>query len=300
MKYFKSLTAVFLAAVIALSFAACKAKPDNNENPSEEPSTVVVTDKNGEAVTDKDGNPVTEKAEGNKKEANVSEKESSIAEESTKKKEKEKEKTTAKETTTQPVSKVKNPNTPTDLKASKITETSLTLSWKSVTCDFYELEYMHLPDGDWEVIDDKLDATQIEISGLTSFTKYAFRLRAIIKHKAGNSESAWVETTAKTKEQVITRKIKIQVQLPTRNSDEDKLVLYIQEDGKKREKILSKKIRYDGSVFEFETKDEYKGTVTVTAKLVNADTVKKVKTDKETCYIDISAIGMDIIIDEDD
>ncbi|MBQ3903375.1 MAG: fibronectin type III domain-containing protein [Eubacterium sp.] len=300
MKYFKSVTAVFLAAVIALSFAACKAKPDNNENPSDEPSTVVVTDKNGEAVTDKDGNPVTEKAEGNKKKANVSEKESSIAEESTKKKDKEEEQTTEKETTTQPVSKVKNPNTPTDFKASKITETSLTLSWKSVTCDYYELEYMHLPDGDWEVIDDKLDATQIEISGLTSFTKYAFRLRAIIKHKAGNSESAWVETTAKTKEQDITREIEISIQLPARNNEEDKLVLYIEEDGKKREKILSKKVTFDGSVIKFKTKEKYKGTVTLTAKLVNVDTVKKIKTDKDKCFIDISQIGMDILIGDDD
>lgn len=297
----KSLTAIILSAVIALSFVACKGKPASPEEPSSAAQTQIVTDKNGKAVTNKDGTPVTEEVTTEKAVADVSEKESEANERSTSKKSGDKkETTTEKQTTTQPVSKVKNPNTVEEIKVSDITENSLTLSWKGVTCDFYELEYKRASDDRWETVDDNLKQTSIQIEGLTSLTNYSFRLRAIIKHKAGNSESAWREVSAKTKEQVITRKIKINVQLPARTSDKDKLILYIKEDGKKREKLTSADVAFDGSIFTYKTEKEYKGVVTIQAKLKNTDAERKVKTDKDTCYIDISGIGIDVIIGEDD
>jgi len=306
MKLYKSIMAIILAAVISMSFAACKAKPVSPEE-STEPSTVVVTDKNGEAVTDKDGNTVTEIVTENPESVNVSEQESKLAEDSTKKSKKkdkkknkkEKESTTEAQTT-QPVTKVKNPNTVKEIKVSNVTDNSLTLSWEGVTCDFYELEYKYYSAERWEVVDDSLKSTSINITGLTSLTKYSFRLRAIIKHKAGNSESNWTEISAKTKAQEITRKIKIKVQLPARNNDEDVLLIYLKEKDKKAVRLVAEKINFDGSVYEFETKDEYKGTVTVIAKLKNIGKVEKVKTDKETCLVDVSVIGMDMIIGEDD
>lgn len=285
MKNYKSLIALILAMVIALSFAACKGKPVTPDETSED--TVIVTDESGETVTEKD----------KKAKADVSEKESKAEEEKTTKKD---DKETEKETTTEPVSKVKNPNTVKEIKVVNVTDNSLTLKWEGVVCDYYELEYKRATADKWEQIDDKLKATSIDIEGLISMTKYDFRLRAIIKNKAGGSPSAWTEVSAKTKEKIETRKIKINVQLPAKNSDEDRLIVYIKEEGKKREKILSKKIKYDGSVYKFETEKEYKGVVTITAKLKKAGVQTKVKTDKDKCDIDISSIGMDVIIGDDD
>lgn len=299
MKNYKTLVALLLAAVIALSFAACKGTPSSPEETSGE-EIAVVTDESGETVTDKEGEPVTEKSKKKEKEkvtVDVSEQESKADEQSTEKK---KDKTTEKETTTQPVSKVKNPNTVKEINITDITEESLTLKWEGVVCDYYELEYKRATAEEWESIDDKLKATSIDIEGLVSMTKYDFRLRAIIKNKAGGSPSAWTYASAKTKEKIETRKIKISVQLPARNEEEDRLIVYIKEDGKKRKKIYSKKVKFDGSKVTFETEKEYKGVVTITAKLKNAEVQDKIKTDKDKCTLDVTAIGMDIINGEDD
>lgn len=299
MKKRKSFIAILLALVIVVSFAACTARNTDNN-----PSGVTVTDENGEVVTDENGTPVTvifdEKAH-----ADLADKESAKGSEgkdtTAGKNNSEKSDSTAKSSTKQEtLSKVKNPNTVKKINISNVTESGMTLSWEAVYCDYYELEYKRSGAERWETVDDNLKATSIDLTGLESMTQYSFRLRAIIKHKAGNSESNWTEAKAKTKEQDLTRKIKIYVTLPTQNSDPDVLELFITDEKGKREKVTETDVKYDGSTVSFETKDKYKGVVTVEAHLKKADALQKVKTDKDYCEIDITGIGIDVIIGEDD
>ena len=317
MKDFKATVAVILAAVIVLTLAACSAKKNEREA-NGEVVTAVVTNENGEPVTNSDGSVVTEIVSASDDE-NESATEVNLHDEGKTPKTtaaqngKEKETKENKESknnsssqngtassTTQAVTKVKNPNTVDKIKVSDVTESSMTLSWKAVTCDFYELEYKRKAAEKWETVDDSLKSSKIQLTGLESLTEYSFRLRAVIKHKAGNSESLWTYADAKTAAKVITRKIKIKVLLPARNNEKDKLVLYIKEKDKEKEKLVAEDVVFDGGSFEFETEDKYSGTVTITAKLKNAGAERKLETDKEECTIDISQIGIDIIYDDDE
>ncbi|MCR5207060.1 MAG: fibronectin type III domain-containing protein [Eubacterium sp.] len=299
MKNHKSVIAIILAAVIAVSFSACKGNKPSADGAE---TAVYVTDENGETVTDKDGKAVTEAASEASSEVNLSEKESAVKEskkeEQNKKKNNKDDKSTTEKTTAQPVTKPKNPNSVQKLRVKDITEDGLTLKWKGVTCDYYELEYKHKEDERWESIDDKYKGTSLKIEGLESLTEYSFRIRAIIENKGVPSESAWTYADAKTKEKIITRKIKFEVLLPARGSEKDKLVIKVYQDGKEVEK-LEGEVVLDGSAVALETEKEYKGIVRYKAVIKKLNASRSGETDKDVCEIDISEVGINTIIDED-
>ncbi len=306
MKNFKPIIALFLCAIIAVSFVACKGKTSGGEEggtktaesvSSEVVTGAPVTDKNGKAVTDKNGKAVTEAPVDSNAKASTDKNGKTVAE-TTKKGDKNK-KDDKKAKTTATTQKVKNPNTVKEIKVSNITETGVKLSWEGVVCDFYELEYKKADAERWDTIDEELNATSIDVSGLESFTKYSFRIRAIIKSKAGKSPSAYTYVDATTKAQDKSRKITIKVKLPARNNADDKLVLYVKEGKKDKENIGEADIKLDGSTVKIETKKKYSGVVTVQARLKKIDEKASVETDKDTVLVDISNIGIDTIYDED-
>ncbi len=331
MKNYKPIIALFLCAIIAVSFVACKGKPSGGEEGgttaaenvgAETVSGVPVTDKDGklvtevvtnskgEKVTDKNGKTVTavvtqtvtrnENAQQAKTNAagktEATKKDDKNNKDNKNNKNKKDDKTAKTTATTQ---KVKNPNTVKEIKVSNITETSVKLSWEGVVCDFYELEYKKADAERWDTIDEELNATSIDVSGLESYTKYSFRIRAIIKSKAGKSPSAYTYADATTKAQDKSRKITIKVKLPARNNADDKLVFYVKEGKNEKENIGEADVKLDGSTVKLETKKKYKGVVTVQVRLKKLDEKASAETDKETVLVDISHIGIDTIYDED-
>ena len=271
----KTVIALMLVLAIVFSFSACKKAP---EEPVTEKSTetVQVTDKNGEPVTDKSGEIVTEAAKP-------------ISEESTEKgEEKKKEKTAEKGK-----EKVTVPQAPENiegLKAGNITENSVSLKWKGVDCDAYQIAYSADNQVTWNYLEKSYSKTQYSIKGLESYTTYYFRVRAFRKNEAGTRTCAWASVSAKTKAVDKERKMKITVILPAYSNNDDKLSIYV------NDKLDSEySVKLDGTAVEVETKKKYKGLVKVTAMVEQVESSATVETDKEELTVDISSYGIQVL-----
>lgn len=194
---------------------------------------------------------------------------------------------------------IKKPSKPSEvssLKASKITSSSVTLSWKKVKCDGYRVRVFNAS-GD-KVQDITCKSSTYKVSKLDSYTDYEFRVRAYNENEAGKSESKDASVTASTKAANSQRKIKISVRLPENSARTDTLNVYII-DGKKEIKIKTAKIKCDGSTYTFTTDKKYKGIVTIKAELVDNKASDTVKTDKKAVTLNLTKIGI-VQIDGDD
>lgn len=194
---------------------------------------------------------------------------------------------------------IKKPSKPSEvssLKASKITSSSVTLSWKKVKCDGYRVRVFNAS-GD-KVQDITCKSSTYKVSKLDSYTDYEFRVRAYNENEAGKSESKDASVTASTKAADSQRKIKISVRLPENSARTDTLNVYII-DGKKEIKIKTAKIKCDGSTYTFTTDKKYKGIVTIKAELVDNKASDTVKTDKKAVTLNLTKIGI-VQIDGDD
>lgn len=194
---------------------------------------------------------------------------------------------------------IKKPSKPSEvssLKASKITSSSVTLSWKKVKCNGYRVRVFNAS-GD-KVQDITCKSSTYKVSKLDSYTDYEFRVRAYNENEAGKSESKDASVTASTKAADSQRKIKISVRLPENSARTDTLNVYII-DGKKEIKIKTAKIKCDGSTYTFTTDKKYKGIVTIKAELVDNKASDTVKTDKKAVTLNLTKIGI-VQIDGDD
>ena len=312
LKHIKVIISVLLAVtLVAALFTACKGNASKNGKGTTQ--IVEVTDENGEKVTDEYGKVVTTvitdnsgensdeggvvvvdggdttaaAADGgnNSADSATTKGGSKSTTAATKKKDKKKEK----------VTKPAAPATPSDFKATDITKDSLTLTWKAVKCDAYEIQYK-ASGRDWEVLKDSTTAVKIPIKGLNSYTSYAFRVRAYSENTAGKSASKWAQTTAKTKaDEKNKRFIKIKAKLPIDSNKKETIQLYVNNT-----LIKEQEVNCNGKYFTFTTEKKYEGLVTVKAVLKSSKTTSAIQTDKDSCVLDLTAIGIDVIIDEDE
>ena len=312
MKNLKIIISVLLALTLVIcAFTACKGK--GKKSSAGATATVVVTDENGEQVTDENGEFVTAVVDENGEiiegddsgvdvgdnngveidngGVNINSGKSSNGSSKTVK--------NNKAATTKKASKnVKKPSAPgkvTGLKASDITKNSLTLKWKAVSCTGYEVAYS-TDSTKWTTIKKAMTETKLPVSGLTSNTKYFFRVRAFNSNSAGKSASGWAVTNATTKaDESINRNIKITVKLPMDSNKTDTLRIYVDD---MKNPVKEAQIKCNGTKFTWTTDKKYKGNVKVKAVLVSHKTSNTVSTDKDNCVVDISGIGIDQEVDD--
>lgn len=269
----KILAVLLCVALLACSFAACSSKENESDSTSSTPDSSQSAEENNDSG---------EKSDDGKEKTDKSDK----TEQSDKKDK------TSKET-------IRKPSKPSDvssLKASKITSSSVTLTWKAVKCNGYRVRVFDSSGN--KVQDITCKNNTYKVSKLESYTNYEFRVRAYNENEAGKSESKDASVTASTKAANSQRKIKISVKLPENSAKTDTLNVYII-NGKKEDKIKTAKIKCDGSTYTFTTDKQYRGVVTIKAELVNNKASDTVKTDKKSVTLNLTKIGI-IQIDGDD
>ncbi|MBE6719373.1 MAG: fibronectin type III domain-containing protein [Ruminococcaceae bacterium] len=315
MKKYKGLIAVLVAVVLISSLIACSEQPkrqavtqvvtnadgevvtDKNGEPVTETVEVeAVTDENGkvvtEVVTDKNGKPLTTVVEGETVYVTQNVTESDAT---TKKAKGNKSKGKKKETTTKaPVKKPAAPAKPDGLKITSVTQNSLVLSWNSVKCDGYQVQYSDDEGVNYTYLTKNTKSTKLTVKSLTSYTKYTFRIRAFNKNSAGTSTSKWAKKAATTKAANDKRYITFKVTLPTKANEEDVLQITVGDD------VYKKKVNLDGSTVTIKTDKQYKGLVKFEAILQNTGSAYNGKTDKATCTFDMSGNGIYIFDGDDD
>ena len=317
----KSLVAILIAVLLISSLIACTQKAptesvtqavtnengeivtdENGELLTEEIEAQVVTDSNGnavtEVVTDGDGKPlttvkdgeyvnvtqnVTQSASSNTTKGNSTTKASSTTKKSGGKA------TTTKKATKKPAA----PSKPSKITASDIGEDSVKLKWSSVKCTGYQVQYSE--DGvNFSTITNDATGTSIKVGGLTSYTKYTFRVRAFNKKGKYTSTSKWVSTTATTKAANDSRYITFKVTLPMSGNEDDTLIIKIGKD------TYEKKVKLNGSEVTLKTDKKYKGVISFEASLKNTGSSFSGKTDKAVCAFDLSGEGIYTFEGDDD
>lgn len=200
-----------------------------------------------------------------------------------------------KKPTSKPENKPEKPDNVENLKTSDVAMDSVTLNWKSVKCTAYEISYS-LDEKDWTVLEKEYKKTSYTAKKLTSYTKYYFRVRAYNKNDAGKSASNWatVEVTTTANENY-ERKLVVSVILPNKAGKSDTITVYI--DGEKDGSFTAE---LDGTTYEYKTKEEYKGLVTVKVDFKDSGITRSTKTDKESVELDFSGDGIKILEGEDD
>ncbi len=320
MKQLKIVISVILAAVLVLAvFTACKG---NKGGKGGETVTVAVTDENGEAVTDENGEVVTEVVnaedttaasegeavviEGDGNDNKSGDNSGNSTTKKTTKSSKDNKKKDDKETTKKnkkTVKKPAKPAKPANFKATGVTKDSLSLSWDAVKCDAYELEYKE-SGKDWKSLQKSMTSTKANLKEyLKAYTLYYFRVRAFNENSAGKSASDWVEIKVKTKaDEKYKRFISVKVKLPFDSKKKDKVRIYIKKQGKDEKFVLvnEKDIICDGSNYKYKTDKKYEGVITVKAVLVDHKKQEKVETNGDSCEIDLSTIGIDVDVDDED
>ena len=331
MKNYKAIISVLVAIVLVCSLIACSQKP---QQPDESKGvTQAVTDDSGEIVTDENGNLVTEKIEAevvtdengkavtevvtdakgkpvtteeNGEYVNVTQNvtrpaataaSTTAKQQTTKKGEKattkKSDKKKKKETTTNKIKKPDAPSAPSKISFSGVEENKVKISWSAVKCSGYQVQYKY----DKEEFTDlakSTSSTSMTVDGLVSYTEYTFRVRAFNKNEAGKSVSKWVTKTVTTKAANDKRNITIQFTLPTDANKEDTLIIQIEDDKEEMQ------VHLDGSKVTFTSEKKYKGLVTITAKLKNAKSSVKFKTDKEYYEVEIPNTGIYVFEGDDD
>ena len=299
-----AISVILTVALVCCIFTACK-NSDKKESGGET-STVVVVDENGEPVTNENGETVTavvdENGEtvssGDEAPVNIGDNTESSSIAQPKKGSKKTTKAASKNTTAakkeKTVTKPAKPAAVTNLKATKVTKDSLTLTWKGVKCSGYEVAYKPAS-GSWKTVKDAMTSTTLPFAGLSSYSTYSFRVRAYNRNAAGKNASGWATVSVKTKaDDKNNRKIKVTVKLPVDSNVEDTLRVYI---GKTL--VKEAKIRCNGKTYFFTTDKKYKGLVKVRAELKSHGVSSSVDTDKNSCTVDLTGIGIDSDYDDD-
>lgn len=272
----KILAVLICVALLACSFAACSSKENESDSTSSTPDSSQSAEENNDSgEKSDDGKEKTDKS-GKTEQSDKKDKTSKASKET-----------------------IRKPSKPSDvssLKASKITSSSVTLTWKAVKCNGYRVRVFDASGN--KVQDITCKNNTYKVSKLESYTNYEFRVRAYNENEAGKSESKDASVTASTKAANSQRKIKISVKLPENSAKTDTLNVYII-NGKKEDKIKTAKIKCDGSTYTFTTDKQYRGVVTIKAELVNNKASDTVKTDKKSVTLNLTKIGI-IQIDGDD
>ncbi|MBQ9532243.1 MAG: fibronectin type III domain-containing protein [Eubacterium sp.] len=333
MKNSKAVIAVLCIIVLIFSFAACtqqKAKMEKVAQVVTNENGEVVTGVNGEAiteevmaqvVTDSEGKAVTEVVTGtngkplttvvDKKYVNVTQVvtaapsstqahsyPSTTGANTTKAGKTKKSTTTTKKsdktTKKQPKKAPEAPSDVTNLTASSVTKSSVKLSWSKVSCFGYQVSYSTDLGKTWSYIKNEYKSTSITVNKLESNTLYIFRVRAYNQNSAGKTPSKWKTLKVKTKVNTDSRKIKINVQLPTDSNIEDELTVEIN-----NKEVKKLKVKLDGSTYSFTTSTSYKGEVEVYASLKDHGS-KAIKTDKNECDIEVGLERIPVIGEDED
>lgn len=280
----KIIAALLCVILLVCSFSACSSKTDSDTKDPTAGASVQSGAENNDS-SNNDGDKNSDKTDKNDK-TDKSDKSDNSGK---------------KDTTTKPSKDtIKKPSKPADvasLKASKITTSSVTLTWKKVKCDGYRVRVFDSTGN--KIQDITCKSNTYKVSKLDSYTNYEFRVRAYNENEAGKSESKDASITATTKAANSQRKIKISVRLPENSAKTDTLNVYIT-IGKKTEKIKTAKIKCDGSVYTFTTDKQYSSVVTIRAELVDNKASDTVKTDKKSVTLNLTKIGIVQIDGEDD
>lgn len=290
MKKTRKIIAVLLCVVLlACSFAACSSSgSDSDVTSSKTDSSVQSDDKNNKTDDDKDKSEKSDNS-GKSDKKDTSDK----SDKSNKSDNKDDSSKSSKDT----IKKPDKPANVTSLKASSVTSSSVTLTWKKVKCTAYRVRVFDTKGN--KLKDVTCKGNSYKVTKLESYTSYEFRVRAYNENDAGKSESKDSSITATTKSANTQRKIKISVLLPKNSAKSDTLNIYIT-NGKKTEKVKSAKVKCDGSTYTFTTSKKYQGVVTIKAELVDSKTSDSVKTDKKSVTLNLTKIGIVQIDGEDD
>ena len=317
MKKFKIIISVLLALTLVIcAFTACKGKGKKASDGAT--ATVVVTDENGEEVTDENGELVTAVVDENGEIVEAGDGDDSGVDtddggveidnggvninsgNSSGGKSKTVKHKSGSKTTNKASKNIKKPAAPdkvSGLKATDIKETSVKLTWKKVKCTGYEVAYS-TDSTKWTTIKSAMTKNELPVSGLKTSTTYYFRVRAFNSNAAGKAASGWAVTNAATKaNESIKRKIKISVKLPMDSNKEDTIRIYVDD---MKAVVKETKIKCNGTTFTWTTDKEYKGPVKVKAVLVSHKVSNTITTDKESCMVDLSGIGIDQEVDDKD
>ncbi|MBR0412625.1 MAG: fibronectin type III domain-containing protein [Eubacterium sp.] len=199
------------------------------------------------------------------------------------------------------------PSVPKKAWTDKVKKDSLVLYWSPVKCNGYEVQYSDNGET-FKSLKKSTTATELEVKGLVSNTKYTFRIRAYNKNKGGRSVSKWVKTTATTLPNNDKRYITFHITLPVKANEEDTLILSVKEENSGDVDVYSQKVKLDGSTIKINTEKwdkekyqrRYKGKVIISAKLKKTGSSFKGDTDKEVYSFSLSGDTIHIIDGEDD
>ena len=328
MKNYKVFISVLLAVVLISSLIACSQNSQNPQEQTTDGNSVTqaVTDDSGEIVTDENGDLVTEKVEAelvtdengnavtevvtdakgepvtieengdyvnvtqNASQSSTTDGKSGTAKKGEKSTTaKSKKKKAEKKTTEKVIKKPKAPSIPSKITFSDVEENKVKISWSSVKCSGYQVQYSY-GDVAFANLTDSTQNTSMTVDGLVSYTEYTFRVRAFNKNSAGTSVSKWVTKSVKTKAADDKRSISLKISLPVNANREDTLIIKIDDD--EPEKM---QVNLDGSSVTFTSKKKYKGLVKISLKLKDEKSSVEFKTDKDYYEVEIPHAGIYVL-----
>lgn len=262
--------------------------------------TEVVTNSKKQPYTQKNGSnvtrAVTKKQTSKKSTTKKSDKNNDNKESTTGKKDDDK--TASQDPTKPPVTQAGKPGNITGLKADDVKKDSFTVKWDKIKCDKYQIQVMF---NKKEVLDKETTATSFTVTGLTSYTEYTIRVRALNNSPGSDKgiDGEWASIKQRTEPNNESRKIAINYTLPT-DSTSGEIEIYVKKEGDKQyPKEPDSTVTVDKSRGTIETKEKYKGLVTVMIKFKNK-TKESELTDKEEVTLNLSNVNIGIANGEDD
>ncbi len=265
--------------------------------------TEVVTNPSNQPYTQKNGSNVTRAV--TRKPANKKTTTKKTAKKTTKKSgsttAKGDEKTTDKNNSTKPTeiaTQAKKPGKITGLKVTDVKKDSITVTWDKLDCDKYQIRF-----GAGEKLGDpqNINSTACTLDKLTSYTEYTIQVRGLNNSPGSDKGIAgeWTTIKQRTEPNNESRKIKIDYTLPV-GSTSGEIEIYVKKDGdKKYPDKPESTVKIDKSKGTIETKEKYKGLVTVMIKYKNRS-AESILTDKDSVEIEISDVNIGIANGDDD
>lgn len=262
--------------------------------------TEIVTNSNKQPYTQKNGSNVTRavtkkqttKKSTTKKADNKNDKDNSTTGK------KDDDKSPSQSTAKPPVTQAGKPGNITGLKVDDVKKDSFTVKWDKIKCDKYQIQVIL---NKKTLLDEETTATSYTVKGLTSYTEYTVRVRALNNSPGSDKGIAgeWASIKQRTEPNNESRKIKINYTLPTDSTRGD-IEIYIKEDGDKEyPKNPNETIPVEKQKGTIETEKKYKGLVTVMIKFKDK-TKESELTDKDEVTLNLSNVNIGIANGEDD